>query len=266
MDLDHYGRADLSRGFIDAYIDISKDIRLKAVLNFYKCYRAYVRGKVESFKLDDPYMSEEEKKRIQIVAAGYFDLADSYTRVKPLLIITVGLVGTGKSTVANALAKRLGLTVISSDVTRKKLAGVAAGERCFEDFSSGIYSSEFNRRTYDAIFDEARKILGRGGPVVLDASFIKAEERLKAKEIAAETGADFYVIECTLPEAEIKKRLAKRLELGSVSDGRWEIYLPQKQKFEPVGEVPEDHHIVVDTSPDADSYIGRIIDKLTRSN
>ena len=122
MDLDHYGRADLSRVFVNAYVDMSHDKGLKELLNFYKCYRAYVRGKVEGFKLDDPYISD--KAKIQDIAASYFDLADSYTRSKPLLLITTGLVGTGKSVTAQALAKRLGLVVISSDVVRKKLAGI----------------------------------------------------------------------------------------------------------------------------------------------
>ncbi|MFC2006051.1 gluconokinase [Chloroflexota bacterium] len=78
MDLDHYGRADLSLGFVDAYVAFSQDKELSRLLNFYKCYRAYVRGKVESFKLDDPNISEEEKTRILGVARSYFELAESY--------------------------------------------------------------------------------------------------------------------------------------------------------------------------------------------
>ncbi|MFC1957555.1 gluconokinase [Chloroflexota bacterium] len=78
MDLDHYGRADLSRSFIGAYIDYSQDEELSRLLSFYKCYRACVRGKVESFKLDDPHISEEEKTKVQAVAKKYFVLAESY--------------------------------------------------------------------------------------------------------------------------------------------------------------------------------------------
>jgi aminoglycoside phosphotransferase family enzyme len=78
MDLDHYGRADLSRQFVDAYIARSRDEELERLLNFYKCYRAYVRGKVESFKLDDPYIAAEEKEQLQDVARNYFELAESY--------------------------------------------------------------------------------------------------------------------------------------------------------------------------------------------
>jgi len=78
MDLDHYGRADLSQCFVNAYVDESQDVELLALLNFYKCYRAYVRGKVESFKLDDPHIAEEEKTRVLTVARRYFELAESY--------------------------------------------------------------------------------------------------------------------------------------------------------------------------------------------
>ncbi len=78
MDLDHYGRADLSRSFVNAYISRSRDKELRGLLNFYKCYRAYVRGKVESFKLDDPHISEEEKAMALAVAKSYFELAESY--------------------------------------------------------------------------------------------------------------------------------------------------------------------------------------------
>ncbi len=81
MDLDHYERADLSQSFVNAYVAQSRDEELLRLLNFYKCYRAYVRGKVESFKLDDPYISEEEKTRVLAIARSYFELADSYVEI-----------------------------------------------------------------------------------------------------------------------------------------------------------------------------------------
>lgn len=78
MDIDRYQRADLSRAFVEAYVRLSQDKELLRLLNFYKCYRAYVRGKVESFKLDDPYIPEEEKVRVLDIAKRYFELAESY--------------------------------------------------------------------------------------------------------------------------------------------------------------------------------------------
>ncbi len=78
MDLDHHGRADLSRLFANSYVVQSGDKELLELLNFYKGYRAYVRGKVESFKYDDPYISDEEKTKVLAVAKRYFELAESY--------------------------------------------------------------------------------------------------------------------------------------------------------------------------------------------
>jgi hypothetical protein len=262
MDLDHYGRADLSRSLVNTYVTESRDSQLLELLAFYKCYRAYVRGKVESFKLDDPYIAPAEKGHALEVASSYFDLAHAYIRSKPALFITTGLVGTGKTFLAQALAKRLGLTVISSDVTRKQLAGIPVTEHRFEKFDSGIYSPQFSRKTYDKMFSEARGILSDGGSVILDASFTKAGERLKAKGLAEEMGADFLIIECTLDEESIKQRLAQRLEQGSASDGRWEIYQPQKRAFETVVEVPPQKHVIIDSSKPVEENIGQILDKI----
>ena len=262
MDLDHYGRADLSRNFVDAYVASSHDNGLMPLLSFYKCYRAYVRGKAESFKLDDRYIDETEKRQIMEVAASYFDLAGFYIRPKPVLFITVGLVGTGKTVLAQALAKRLGTVVISSDVTRKQLADILPTEHRFAEFGAGIYTREFSRLTYDTMFAEARRYLSAGSSVILDASFIKAEERQKTKNLAQETNADFFILECTLDKNQIKQRLKRRLEEGTVSDGRWEIFESQKKIFEPVVEVPPQNHVIIDASNPVNENIEQILDKI----
>ena len=80
MDLDYHNREDLSEHLIRAYVGESGDLELMEVLNFYKCYRAYVRGKVESFRLDDPHIPEEEKKGALERAQKYFNLAYQYVQ------------------------------------------------------------------------------------------------------------------------------------------------------------------------------------------
>jgi len=86
MDLDYHGREDLAEHLIRTYIGKSDDQDLIKVLDFYKCYRAYVRGKVESFRLDDPNIAEKEKKEALQRAKKYFSLAYSYAqRFKHLL-------------------------------------------------------------------------------------------------------------------------------------------------------------------------------------
>lgn len=80
MDLDYHSREDLSEHLIQAYIGESGDYELMELLDFYKCYRAYIRGKVESFRLDDPNIPEEEKKEALKRARKYFDLAHRYSQ------------------------------------------------------------------------------------------------------------------------------------------------------------------------------------------
>jgi len=79
MDLDNYRQPALSQHLVNTYAELSRDGELSEVLDFYKCYRAYVRGKVESFKLDDPYIPDGEKAKVLTAARNYFDLARSYT-------------------------------------------------------------------------------------------------------------------------------------------------------------------------------------------
>lgn len=264
MDLDHHGRADLSRSFVDSYIVSSRDGGLKKMLNFYKCYRAYIRGKVACFKLDDPYISEEERAKALEDAVGYFDLAYSYAVSQPTLFITTGMVGSGKSVLAQALAGRLGLVVISSDVTRKRLASIPETEHHFEEFDTGIYTPEFSRKTYDTMFAEAKSILSEGGSVIMDAAFIKSDERLRAMQLAEEAGARFFVLECRLEEGLTRQRLEQRLKEGSVSDGRWEVYLKQKERYQPPVEAPPDKRVIIDSSQSVAETVRQVIDTVNR--
>jgi aminoglycoside phosphotransferase family enzyme len=81
MDLDFKGQTDLSNFFIDKYVEYSDDQKLIRLLPFYKCYRAYVRGKVVSFKLQDPNVRSREKNTALKEAKAYFKLAATYAKI-----------------------------------------------------------------------------------------------------------------------------------------------------------------------------------------
>jgi aminoglycoside phosphotransferase family enzyme len=81
MDLDFKERTDLSKFFAERYVEYSGDQELMKLLSFYKCYRAYVRGKVVSFKLRDPSINREEKNMATKEAQAYFKLASTYAKI-----------------------------------------------------------------------------------------------------------------------------------------------------------------------------------------
>ena len=255
MDLDHYGRADLSIRFVDGYVNLTGDHELLDVLRFYKCYRAYVRGKVESFKLDDKYLSKLDRENALRVASHYFDLASFYSRSRTSLLITAGVTGTGKTTAAMAIARRSGFAVISSDMVRKELAGIPLTERRHDKLDTGLYSEESTRRTYDTILGQARDMLARKQSVILDATFARKADRSDARQIAANAGADFLVLDFRGSRETIAQRLKARSKGPSVSDGRIEILDPQMERFEQVDEVPESSHVVFDISRKIDDNI-----------
>ena len=262
MDLDHYGRPDLSRAFVDAYVRESGDPGVLGLLDFFKVYRAYVRGKVAGFRLDDPHLSVEAREEAAEAARSYFLLAHSYLPrlPRPGVILVAGLPGTGKTAVAGELARRWGMAHISSDVTRKTLAGVDLTEHRYVPFSEDIYSPEFSELTYRSMFLETAERLRDGERVVLDATFRRAGERRNAVAAARDAGAEAWVVECTLPEEPARRRLEDRFEAGtSVSDGCWELYHRQMAEWEPVTEVPRDRLLRVDTSGSPEDTIRLVL-------
>jgi len=81
MDLDFKARTDLSNFLVERYVQYSEDQGLTELLPFYKCYRAYVRGKVTSFELKDPNVGGEEKLAALEEAKAYFQLANTYAKI-----------------------------------------------------------------------------------------------------------------------------------------------------------------------------------------
>jgi len=246
--LDFHNREDLSKYFVEKYIEYSKDYGIKKLLDFYKCYRAYVRGKVNNFKLNDKNISDKEKIESEREAKKYFDLAFSYSkRLSPKLVIMCGLTGSGKSNVSKNIAKIIKGKIIRSDVVRKELGGISSSEHKFDDYKSGLYSKEFTDKTYIEMINISRETLSKGISCVIDATFSKKKYRKEASNLAKEFNLPFFIVECTCPEHVIKNRLEKRIKGKSISDGRWEIYLDQKKDFEFI-ESDEKEHIVIDTT------------------
>lgn len=252
MDLENRGRPDLARDFVEAYISASGDEGLWDVLDFYRCYRAAVRGKVEGIRGSQPGLSALEREGTLEAARRFFRLAATYAhRDWPYLIITCGLAGTGKS----SLAHSLGMEVVSSDVVRKELAGLPPLERHPEAIGRGIYSPAMTERTYRALMERGRLLLRQGKWVVLDATFLRRRHRQWARRLAQEEGVRFLCIQLQAPEEEVHRRLGRRWEgePQGASDADWRVFLAQKEAWEPPTEIPPHELMVLEaTRPPAE--------------
>ncbi len=262
MDLDYLNHSYLSSYLINKYVEKSNDKGIFNVLNFYKSYRAYVRGKVIGFKLNDPNVDATKKEEIIKTAQKYYDLSHYYAQLfsldlklnKPLLFIVGGMSGTGKSIMSLKISVDYHAHYINTDIVRKEIAGLDKFERHHDDINTGLYSPEKIEFTYEKIMEKAASLLKNGENVVLDATFQKKKYRDMIRKIADENNAVFIAIQTTCPDDVAKKWLEERLKKKTVSDGRWEIYLNQKKTFEQF--TSEEKHIKIDVSKE--SYDSRM--------
>ena len=240
MDLDYHGRHDLSDDVIDEYVACSGDHGLVALIDFYKIYRAFVRGKVESFRLIDSGIGPDEQMLAKRRAARYFRLVRGYIerrRLKPALFITCGLMGSGKSTLTAQLAFELGITTFNSDETRKQIRGLTPGSTARDAFNEGLYDRQSTEATYSELLHRAEDQLQKGSSVVIDASFMHKSQRTPFAMLAKRLSVPFIILQVACSESENRRRLQERETEGkSVSNGRLELLALQTAGFETPGD------------------------------
>jgi predicted kinase len=205
------------------------------LLPFYTSYRAAVRGKVEGLKLARPEMSDSDRALALSKARGAWLLALSELQApsrKPCLVLVGGLPGTGKSTLANALAQQAGFRVIRSDIVRKELAGTG-GEECRSEFGQGIYTAEWTKRTYAECLRQAEELLFYGERVLVDANFREDNQRRMFLDAAIRWGVPTAFLLCETEPELVRTRLANRR--GDASDADWSVYENAVATWEELG-------------------------------
>lgn len=240
MDLDYHGRHDLADDVVDEYISRTGDHGIVTLIDFYKIYRAFVRGKVESLRLNDPGMNADDRSAARLKGERYFRLVRGYIerqRLKPTLFITCGLMGTGKSTLSAQLAFELGISSFNSDTTRKQIMGLSPTTASRDAFGDGLYDQQATEATYAELLSRAEEQLRKGTSTIIDASFRSKAHRNRCARLAQRYGASFVILQTTCSEVEIRRRLLERESGGkSISDGRLGLLASQAALYEPPDE------------------------------
>jgi aminoglycoside phosphotransferase family enzyme/predicted kinase len=256
MDLEFYERKDLADYFLDNYLKITNDFSGLSLLTFYKTYRAYVRGKVTSFLL---LQAVKEKEKILEKAKRYFRLAETYADnlfAKKKFIIFFGLIGSGKSFIAEKLAIKKEAIVLKTDVVRKELANLSPEEERKVPYQKNIYSYFFSQRIYKYLIKRSKKYYKNGYSVFLDGTFNKKEWRDMVKKILNKKITPIWIY-LYAREKIIRKRLRK---VRKISNGRWEIFRQMRKDFHPVRGLK--NLIKIDNSKDYQKVIKEIEQKL----
>lgn len=239
MDLDFHGRRDLAQEVLTAYREFSGDEELAGLIDFYKVYRAFVRGKIESFHALDTGIEQPGRASSSQKAIKYFRLARGYierSRLRTTLFITCGLMGCGKSTLTEQLSFELGISSFNSDSVRKSMAGLPPLTPAPAPFGEGIYSQELTQQTYAELLRLAEQEISRDRSVIIDACFMHKKQRHNFALLAERYGVRFVILHVSCTETINRRRLSTRLASGrTVSDGRVELLNAQRQAFEHPG-------------------------------
>ncbi len=210
MDLEHLGRPDLARLFLDAYREFSGETHPQSLADWYVAYRALVRAKISCLCAQDgDHAAAAQADRFLRQAARH--LADAEVH----LVLIGGLPGTGKSTLAQGLADRLSWDLLRSDELRKELAGMSSDQHAYSEPFAGLYSPQASAVMYAEMLRRARVALQNGDSVVLDASWLDPGQRAAARVLAEETRSTIHELCCLVDVSTAQQRLAIRAALGS---------------------------------------------------
>ncbi len=269
MDLDYHGRTDLATHLVAQMGEALDDPHLDALIDFYKCYRAYVRGKVEGMRALEGEVPPAERGRSRVRAHRYYQWALRYAvaGTGPMVVVVFGRSGTGKSTQAAALSDALGWAHLSSDRVRKTRAGVPLHQRPDATTRKRLYSAEMTDRTYATL--QARAVeRGRNDKgTVLDATYSNPERRETLRSTLRATGVPYAFVELTASDDTLRDRLSDR-EAGSTtaSDARAEDFDALDDRYEAPSALEDPHHVRIDTERSPEDTTLAILKALVRLN
>jgi hypothetical protein len=221
MDLDHRGLRPFANLVLNRYLQQRDEAAALALLPLFLSTRAAVRAKVAA-SAEAMAKSAEEKTKPRREAAGYFARALEYLApAAPRLVAVGGLSGTGKTTLARALAPALGAVPgalhLRSDVLRKQLAGVAELERLPPE----AYTPQASAAVYATLNRQAAAALAAGQAVIVDAVFAQPDERAAVEQVANDAGVAFDGLWLEADPAVMAARVAARR--GDASDATSEV-------------------------------------------
>ena len=243
MDLSARNQPELKNAFLNSYLEYSGDWEGLLLLPLYLSRQAYVRAKVNSFLLDDPQTSKAEKRTARECASNYYRQAYQYTQSKSGgLILMSGLSGSGKSTVANKIARNKGAIQVRSDAVRKHLARIPLDE----SGTDSIYTPEMTQKTYDRLKELGVLLAKEGYTIILDAKYDRLALRHPIIMEAQTENIPLKIVHCTAPISVLCDRLDRRQ--NDISDATADLIESQKANTEDFTTAEQAYVITVDTS------------------
>jgi hypothetical protein len=235
MDLYDRKAESLAWLFVGAYLEETGAYSSLAVLRFFLVYRAMVRAKVHLMRAQQAGLDAAERARLTQQYLDYTALAARLAMLeRRALVLMHGLSGSGKSTIAAALAGALGALRIRSDVERKRLRGMAPLSRSGSRLDADLYHAAATNDTYARLSVAARCVLDAGYTAIVDATFLRRSQRAQLREVALEKQAAAVLVDVGAPQHVLRSRIAARS--SDPSEATIEVLEHQLATVESIGE------------------------------
>lgn len=256
MDMEHLGHSDLSLAGLAAYAEQAGDHTIYTLLDFYAAYRALVKAKVACLRSTEVH-SAHERSLLEDEARDYLRLAYRYAIQfsRPTLWVFMGLPASGKSSLAEAIARTLSLHLFQSDSVRKEWVGHLLGLPEVAPYDQGLHRTEIRHRVYGKMLALAQEKLKNGHSVALDATFSHRKWRDQVRRLAVDLDTGLIFVECACSEATLVERLKGREEVPGLSDARLQHLPDMIRESEETTELSPEILLRVDTGqPFAKSF------------
>lgn len=267
MDLMARARGDFAYGVLCGWLEATGDYDSLTVLRFYLVYRSMVRAVVTAIR----------RRQGAALAAGrpnqtagrpsarpdagrYVELAAQLVDTPPpRLYLMHGFSGSGKTWFSERLVGALPALRVRSDLERKRLPGLADGQRTAGAIDSGLYAADITDRTYRTLARHCENGLRAGFDMIADATFLQRQQRERFRDLAATLGAGFTIVECHAPLAVLEQRLRQRsAQRADASDADLAVLRHQLAHHDPLGAEERQAAVRLDDASDAASLAERV--------
>lgn len=248
MDLAFHGRGDLAAQLLNQYLSVTGDYEGVAVLRYYEVQRALTRCKVallKSHQAGNGPVAADAEEGVRYLAFSRACIAPT----SPTLVITHGYSGSGKSFFSGRVVELTGAIQLRSDVERKRIATLASSSNNTEK----LYSADFSRMTYQRLQALAKRLLECGWSVMVDAAFLKKEQRRDFESLAKNLGVPFFIFHILASEEVITRRIISRQkDARDASDAGLQVFADQLKGSEPLGDDEKKHVLPVNLDVELD--------------
>jgi len=244
IDLMHYGYEPYAFRFLNRYLQHTGDYAGLALLRYYLVYRALVLAKVALLR-----RAQQDHQAVCPEYAVFADLAERFIgKAQPALIITHGYSGSGKSTWASRLAEKITAIQLRSDVERKRLFAYQPLDNTGSDINQGLYAPAAGQQTYRRLAELARTVLDSGFSVIVDAAFLKIEQRELFRQLASDCNVPFLIIDFQASEAEMSRRIQHRQQQqNDASEATLAVLQQQLQSAQNLSSDEQASSLTIDT-------------------